>query len=114
LLGLDDRQSRARDSCAISSPSWSSGNHTWADRTLLTALLSVIPKARRQGLRLLITPDTILRWHSDIVPAAGAGALVHGFPRSRSEPAPAAGQLRCLTEHPQRVPCLGRRADHAD
>jgi putative transposase len=35
----------------------------WADR----ALLSVIPKARRQGLRLLVTPDTILRWHRDIV-----------------------------------------------
>jgi transposase len=27
----------------------------------------VIPKARRQGLRLLVTPDTILRWHRDIV-----------------------------------------------
>jgi putative transposase len=34
---------------------------TWADRALLAALLSVIPKARRQGLGLLITPDTILR-----------------------------------------------------
>jgi putative transposase len=42
-------------------------NLTWADRALLTTLLSVIPKARRQGLRLLITPDTILRWHRDIV-----------------------------------------------
>jgi putative transposase len=30
-------------------------------------LLSVIPKARRQGLRLVVTPDTILRWHRDIV-----------------------------------------------
>ena len=40
---------------------------TWADRVLLAALLSVIPKARRQGLRLLVTPDTILRWHRDIV-----------------------------------------------
>ena len=38
----------------------------WADRALLAALLSVIPKARRQGLRLLVTPDTILRWHRDI------------------------------------------------
>src|ERR1039458_3125351 len=38
----------------------------WADRALLAALLGVIPKARRQGLRLLITPDTILRWHRDI------------------------------------------------
>jgi putative transposase len=36
---------------------------TWADR----ALLGVIPKARRQGLRLLVTPDTIVRWHRDIV-----------------------------------------------
>jgi len=40
---------------------------TWADRALLAALLSVIPKARRQGLRLLVTPDTSLRWHRDIV-----------------------------------------------
>jgi putative transposase len=39
----------------------------WADRALLAALLGVIPKARRHGLRLLITPDTILRWHRDIV-----------------------------------------------
>ena len=38
----------------------------WADRALLAVLLSVIPKARRQGLRLLVTPDTILRWHRDI------------------------------------------------
>jgi hypothetical protein len=30
------------------------------------ALLSVIPKARRHGLRLLVTPGTILRWHRDI------------------------------------------------
>src|ERR1019366_6109043 len=40
---------------------------TWADRALLAALLGVIPKGRRHGLRLLVTPDTILRWHRDIV-----------------------------------------------
>jgi hypothetical protein len=39
----------------------------WADRALLAALLGVIPKARRRCLRLLVTPDTILRWHRDIV-----------------------------------------------
>jgi len=39
----------------------------WADRALLASLLGVIPKARRQGLRLLVTPDTMLRWHRDIV-----------------------------------------------
>ena len=42
-------------------------NLNWADRALLAALLGVIPKARRHGLRLLVTPDTILRWHRDIM-----------------------------------------------
>ncbi len=40
---------------------------TWADRALLAALLDVIPKARLRGRRLPVTPDTILRWHRDIV-----------------------------------------------
>jgi putative transposase len=39
----------------------------WADRALLATLLAVIPKARRHGLRLLVAPDTILRWHRDII-----------------------------------------------
>ena len=39
----------------------------WADRALLAALLNVIPKAHRQALRLLVTPDTIVRWHRDLV-----------------------------------------------
>src|SRR6266576_2407646 len=42
-------------------------NLDWADRALLAALLAVIPKARRQALWLLVTPDTVLRWHRDIV-----------------------------------------------
>src|SRR5450631_1953305 len=42
-------------------------NLNWADRALIAALLSLIPKARRRGLRLLVTPDAILRWHRDIV-----------------------------------------------
>src|SRR5450631_2169896 len=39
----------------------------WGDRALLAALLGLIPKARRRGLRLLVTLDTIVRWHRDIV-----------------------------------------------
>ena len=39
----------------------------WADRALFAALLGLIPKARCNGLRLLVTPDTILRWHRDII-----------------------------------------------
>jgi putative transposase len=42
-------------------------NLDWADRALLATLLSVIPKARRRRLRLLVTPDTIVRWHRDII-----------------------------------------------
>ena len=41
-------------------------NLNWADRALLAALLTVIPKARRQALLLLVTPHTILRWHREI------------------------------------------------
>src|SRR6266568_979368 len=51
---------------------------TWADRALLAALLSVIPKARRQGMRLLVTPDTILRWHRDIVRRRWAARSMSG------------------------------------
>jgi putative transposase len=39
----------------------------WAGQALLAALLGVIPEARRRGLRLPVTPDTILCWHRDIV-----------------------------------------------
>jgi putative transposase len=40
---------------------------TRADRALLATLLSVVPKARRHGLRLLVTQDTIVRWQRGIV-----------------------------------------------
>jgi putative transposase len=53
-------------------------NLNWADRALLTTLLGVIPKARRHGLRLLVTPDTILRWHRDIVRRRWAARSVRG------------------------------------
>jgi putative transposase len=58
----------------------------WADRALLGTLLAVIPEARRQGLRLLVTPDTILRWHRDIVRRRWAARSVHartGRPATR-------------------------------
>src|ERR1022692_4161511 len=50
----------------------------WADQALLATLLSVIPEARRQGLRLLVTPDTIVRWHRDIVRRRQAARSVRG------------------------------------
>src|SRR6266704_263881 len=58
----------------------------WADRALLAALLAVIPKARHRGLRLLVTPDTIVRWHRDIVRRRWAARSAHartGRPATR-------------------------------
>ncbi len=39
----------------------------WADQALIAALLSVMPKARRHAMRLVVSPDTILRWRRDLV-----------------------------------------------
>src|ERR1017187_7036223 len=50
----------------------------WADRALLAALPGVIPKGRRHGLRLLVTPDTIVRWHRDIVRRRQAARSMRG------------------------------------
>jgi putative transposase len=53
-------------------------NLDWADRALLAILLAVIPKARHHGLRLLVTPDTMLRWHRDIVRRRWAARSMRG------------------------------------
>src|ERR1700687_4934408 len=50
----------------------------WADRALLATLLSVIPNARRHGVRLLVTPDTTVRWHRDITRRRWAAQSMHG------------------------------------
>jgi hypothetical protein len=34
-----------------------------ADRALLAALLHRLPRPTLRGLRLLVRPDTILKWH---------------------------------------------------
>jgi putative transposase len=53
-------------------------NLTWADRALLATLFGVIPRARRQWLRLLVTPDTIMHWHRDIVRHRWAARSMRG------------------------------------
>ena len=40
---------------------------TWPDRAWLTLLAGTLPAGRLAGLRLIVTPATILRWHRDIV-----------------------------------------------
>ena len=53
-------------------------NLEWADRALPATLLAVIPKGRHHGLRLRVTPDTILRWHRDIVRRRWAARSMRG------------------------------------
>src|ERR1035437_7386339 len=50
----------------------------WAVRALLATLLGVIPKARRHGLRLLVTPDTILRGPRAIIRRRWAARSTRG------------------------------------
>ena len=73
---------------------------TWADRALLAALLELIPRGRRAGLRLLITPETVLRWRRDIlrrrwareIPAQAAGPTSH--PPQHHQAGCSAGSVR--------------------
>ena len=68
-------------------------NVDWADRALLATLLAVIPNARRQALRLLVTPDTILRWHRDIIRRRWAARSIRG--KAGQPPAGASGPWSC-------------------
>ena len=40
---------------------------TWPDRAWLALLAGTLPTDRLAGMRLIVTPATILRWHRDIV-----------------------------------------------
>jgi putative transposase len=40
---------------------------TWPDRAWLALLAGTVPAGNLAGMRLLVTPGTILRWHRDIV-----------------------------------------------
>jgi hypothetical protein len=40
---------------------------TWPDRAWLALLARTLPVDRLAGMRLIVTPATILRWHRDIV-----------------------------------------------
>src|SRR3954462_3570942 len=72
-----------------------------ADRAWLAALLSTLPRASLHRLRLLVRPDTILRWHHDLHAcrhAAGSRPRRRGRPRTiRSIPALV---LRLVRENP--------------
>ena len=75
----------------------------WADRAPLVTLPGVIPKARRQGLRLLVTPDTIVRWHRGIVGRRWAARSLRGNSgRPAARRTISALVLRPARENPER------------
>jgi len=83
----------------------------WADRAMLAALLSVIPKARRHGLRLLVTPETILRWHREIIRRRWATRSTRGRTgRPATRRTIRALVLRLARENPE----LGYRRIHGE
>ena len=53
---------------------------TWADRAFIALLLDIIPKQRRAALRLIVTPETVLRWHRDMVARRWAAKSRHKHP----------------------------------
>jgi putative transposase len=40
---------------------------SWADRAVLAALARLLPRARLRRLQPLVSPQTLLRWHADLV-----------------------------------------------
>ncbi len=54
-----------------------------ADRAMLAALLHPLARPTLRGLRLLVRPDTILRWHRDLVARRHAAA---SRPKQRGRP----------------------------
>jgi len=74
---------------------------SWADRALIALLLEAIPKRRRSGLRLIVAPETVLRWHQDIVRRRWAAKSRHKRPgRPRTHRNITASVLRLAKENP--------------
>ena len=74
---------------------------SWADRALIALLLNVIPKRHREGLRLIVTPQTVLRWRRDIVRRRWAEKCRHKHPgRPRAHRTITASVLRLAKENP--------------
>ena len=74
---------------------------SWADRALIALLLNVIPRRHRGGLRLIVRPQTILRWHRDIVRRRWADRSRHTHPgRPRTHRNIIASVLQLAKENP--------------
>jgi putative transposase len=62
-----------------------------SDRALLAALLHRLPRDVLRNVRLLVRPDTVLRWHRDLIARRHAAV---------SRPKRRAGHARCVPSVP--------------
>jgi putative transposase len=75
---------------------------TWPDRALLAALLYRLPRVRLRQLHLIVSPDTVLRWHRDLLRRRHAQASHPKRPgRPRTVRSIRALVLRLVRENPQ-------------
>ena len=78
-----------------------------ADRAVLAGLARLLPR-RRLG-RFFVKPDTLLRWHRDLV------AKHWTYPRSRSgRPGIAKGTIALVVRLAKENPCWGYRRIHGE
>jgi putative transposase len=81
------------------------------DRALLAALLAPLARVTLRRLRLLVSPDTVLRWHRDLVKRRHARASGrHGPGRPRTVASIRRFVLRLATENPS----WGYRSIHGE
>ena len=75
VLALLARSDRAKDAevlilrhqVAVLQRQVKSPQLSWADRAVLAALARLLPGSRLRQLRLIVSPRTLLRWHTDLV-----------------------------------------------
>ena len=74
---------------------------TAADRALLAALLHRLPRLALRSLHLLVSPDTVLRWHRDLIASRHAARSRPKRPgRPRTVPSIRLLVLRLAAENP--------------
>ena len=84
---------------------------TPADRAFLAALLQPLPRAVLRRLQLLVRPDTVLRWHRDLMRARHANI---SKPKRRGRP-PTVRSIRTLVLRLAREnPSWGYRRIHGE
>jgi transposase InsO family protein len=82
-----------------------------ADRALLAALLHRLAKPTLRNLRLLVRPDTVLRWHRDLIARRHARA---SRPRRRGRPPTVRSIRRLVLRLAAENPSWGYRRVHGE